>query len=509
MRANLTLGDLLDRAAERFPDRIAIYSDKGHLTYRELRRRVNALANWFLAGGLHKGDRIAGMVKRTPALVISFLAAAKAGGIYCPINYKLAGEQLGFLIESIDPFAIIADQELESQYRSIRDELSPGAAVLWAGDGPSGGEELRKVISSARGVDPIADIDPSDPVYLNYTSGSTGVPKGAVTTHANLMWNTISAIETLGLTPDDIFLGMFAAFSHPHDLFMRALYLGGSIVMLDSINPRTIVRTIATYRVDLMMGVPSMYEIMVPHMRLRRDELGSLRMLELGGAHVTRDLNDNIYRILGARLVPVWGSTETTGIALAMPVDGDYKQGSVGRPCRYYRIKLVDEDGVEVRDGAVGEMLVRGPAVISSYWKNGDALSSTFVDGWYRSGDYFRRAADAYYFFAGRKDNMIKVGGIKVFPLEIENVIASHPGVAEVAVIGAREKLRGEIPRAVIVAGKNPSISAKEIRRYCRGKLAEYKVPRLVDFVEGLPKTGSGKLDRKAINDMFGYRSRP
>jgi len=508
MKANFTLGDLVTRAAERFPDRVAIYSDEGQVTYRELLRRVNALANWFLAAGMEKGDRIAGLLRRTPALIISFLAAAKAGGIYCPVNFKLDDAKLKEITHSIDPFAVMVDPSLTEQYGSISDELSPGAAVLWVGDAPSGGDELGKILSSARGGEPIAEIDPSDPVYLNYTSGSTGNPKGAVTSHANLMWNTISAIETLRVTPDDIFLGMFAAFSHPHDLFLRSLYLGGSIVLLDSINPRTIVKTIATYRVNLVMGVPSMYEIMAPFIRLRRAELGSLRMIELGGAPVTKELNDTIFGNLRARMVPVWGSTETTGIALAMPVAGEYKQGSVGKPCKYYKIKLVDEAGKRVKKEQMGEMLVRGPAVISSYWENGETFSSSFVDGWYRTGDYFRCDADGYYYFIGRKDNMIKVGGIKVFPQEIENVIVSHPQVSEVAVVGAREKLRGAIPRAVIVAEKGTSISDKEIRSYCKKQLAEYKIPRLINFVDSLPKTGSGKVDRKAIYEVFGDCSR-
>ena len=508
MRANLTLGDLIDRAAERFPDRVAIYSEEENLTYRELLRRVNVFANWLLSSGFQKGDRIAGLVRRTPAVIISFLAAAKAGGIYCPLNFKLEEAKLRYITGSIDPFAVVVDSSLQEQYSFMKDELSPGAAALWVGDAPAGDEELGRVLSSSRSVEPIADIDSSDPVYLNYTSGSTGMPKGAVTTHANLMWNTISAIETLKITPDDIFMGMFAVFSHPHDLFLRSLYLGGSIVLLDSIHPRTVVRTIATYRVNLVMGVPSMYEIMIPHMRLRRHELGSLRMLEMGGAHVARELNDDIYRIVKARMVPVWGSTETTGIALAMPVDGEYKKGSVGMPCKYYRIKIVDADGNEVSKGQVGEMLIRGPAVISSYWEDGAAFSSVFVDGWYRSGDYFRRDGGGYYYFVGRRENMIKVGGIKVFPLEIENIIASHPQVSKVAVIGAREKLRGEIPRAVIVAAKGSSLSVKEIRRYCKRKLADYKIPRLIDFADSLPKTGSGKIDRKAIYEMFGDHSR-
>jgi acyl-CoA synthetase (AMP-forming)/AMP-acid ligase II len=181
----------------------------------------------------------------------------------------------------------------------------------------------------------------------------------------------------------------------------------------------------------------------------------------------------------------------------------------VGKPCKYYRIQLVDDDGARLEKEQMGEMLVRGPAVISSYWKNGESVSSSFTGGWYRTGDYFRCDADGYYYFLGRKDNMIKVGGIKVFPQEVENVIVSHPMVSEVAVIGAREKLRGAIPRAVIVAERGASISSKELREYCRKRLADYKIPRLIDFVESLSRTGSGKIDRKALYEVFGDRARP
>jgi long-chain acyl-CoA synthetase len=339
----------------------------------------------------------------------------------------------------------------------------------------------------------------NDIAYLNYTSGSTGDSKGAVTTHANVYWNTIAAVDAFRLTPDDIHLCMFAPFAHPHEIFARPLYLGGTMVLVDKIYPKSLAEAISAHKVTCMMGLAPMYENLLEVLEHKTYDLSALRVPESGGMYTRSELISRFRRKLGVPIFPVWGSTETTGIALANRPGEYMPPGSVGKPCNSYEVKIVDETGQELSPGEIGEMIFKGPAVVKSYYEAEAGEEISFKHSWYYSGDLGKKDAMDNFYFVERKSGMMKVAGLKVYPLEIELMLMSHAKIKEAVVIAVKNRLRGEIPKAIVVAKAGVKLSEKEVQRFCKERLAHYKLPRIVEVRESLPKIGSGKINKKAL----------
>jgi long-chain acyl-CoA synthetase len=331
-------------------------------------------------------------------------------------------------------------------------------------------------------------------VYLNFTSGTTGVPKGAVTTHANIYWNTRASIESFHLTSEDIHLCMFPIFTHPHELFARPLSLGGTIVLTDNIYPKSIAKVISNHRVTCLMAISALYEALMRLYGYAPFDLSSLRIAESGGMHTNPTLVQKFKESFGIPISPVWGSTETTGISIATPIDRGYKAGSMGTSCPHYEVKIVGEDGEELPPDEIGEMVIRGPAVCSEYFNQPDETKRCMKDGWYFTGDLVKMDSDGYFFFMSRKAGMMKVGGMKVFPIEIEDVLMSHPQIAEAAVFKVQDQTHGEVPKALIVIKEGMELSTAEVRRYCEERLAKYKIPRIIEFTPQLPRNPGGKI---------------
>ncbi|MBI1812060.1 MAG: AMP-binding protein [Nitrospirae bacterium] len=495
----MTLVEMLEKNAREFPEKKAIVYHDFMLTYRELNETVNRLTHALLEMGFKKGGRVAFMLPRIPELVITFLSAAKAHGIAVPINFELPDDMITAVLNNITPrYFIVHKQFLELAKRAVpRDsEIS----IIVAGENYEGEYISLKELQKDKNPDnPCPAPDKEDIVYLNYTSGSTGNPKGAVTTHSNIYWNTIAAVDALKLTPDDIHLCIFAPFAHPHEIFSRALYLGGTMVLVDKIYPKAIAEAIANHKVTTMMGLSPMYETLIELVEHRTYDLSSLRVPESGGMYTRIELIERFRQKTGVPIIPVWGSTETTGIALANRPNEYMPAGSVGKPCASYEVKIVDENDNELPDGEIGEMIFRGPAVIQNYYGNPINGKICFKDGWYCSGDLGRRDRDGNFYFADRKTGMMKVAGLKVYPLEIELVLMSHPDIKEAAVIPAKDRLRGEVPKAIIVTNNGTLLTEKEILGFCKERLPHYKLPRIIEIRASLPKIGSGKINKRVL----------
>lgn len=498
----MKLVEQLERNARKYPEKPAVIFRSSRMNYRELNNVVNKLAVSLLEMGLKKGDRVGLMLPRAPQLVVSFLAVAKAGGIVVPLNYELAHKDIRAWLGTVSPLCLIVSTSfLDTARRSMPADFQ--IPIIEIGDVV--GERLLWSAMLAKGKEsnPSVDIKDDDIVYLNYTSGSTGNPKGAVTTHSNINWNTADAVDRLQLTPDDVHLCLFAPFAHPHEIFARPLYLGGTMVLVDNIYPKSIAEAISDHKVTCMMGLAPMYENLLEVLKRHSYNLSSLRVPESGGMYTHPDLIERFKKEVGVSIVPVWGSTETTGIALANRPGEYVQQGSVGKPCASYEVKLVDEDGAELGDGEVGEMVFKGPGVVHRYYENSTSNQGFFRDGWYRSGDLGRKDEENNFYFMGRKNGMMKVAGLKVYPQEIEQVLLDHPDIKEAVVISAKHKLRGEVPKAIIVTTNGQGLTDKDIRVFCRERLAHYKLPRIVELRESLPKTGSGKTDKKVLRSMY------
>lgn len=502
----MTLVEMLEKNARNLPDKTAIVYCDIKITYRELNRTVNKLANALVEMGINRGDKVGLILPRIPELVISFLAIAKAGGIVVPINFELLDRKIRALLNSTVPRLLIVHENfLPLAKMSIPSSLEiPIIAV-----GNKGNEEAiswNEIIRDKKSEYPSNDIEDNDVVYLNYTSGFTGNPKGAITTHAHIYWNTIAAVNDLKLTTDDVHLCMFAPFAHPHEIFARPLYLGGTMVLLDKIYPKTLAKVISVHGVTCMMGLAPMYETLLDMLEHYKYDLSSLRVPESGGMYTRTELIERFRQRIGVPIIPVWGSTETTGIAIANTPGERLIPGSVGKPCMSYEVRIVDEGDREVGIGEIGEIIFQGPAVVNGYYEDTINSQNCFKNGWYYSSDLGKKDGEGNIYFVERKAGMMKVAGLKVYPLEVELVLMEHPDIKEVAVIPSKDRLRGEVPKAIIVTKNGTGITEKDVLGFCRKRMANYQIPRIVELWDFLPKIGSGKINKKVLQMEEAWR---
>ncbi len=462
--------------------------------YGELDRIVNSVANNLAALGVKKGDITGLMLERTPELVIAFLASVKLGAVPAPINFNLGKDHLESFLRSLGPGVLFTSEKFTPLLNVI--ETPAGMTTVVSGGGKAPHLRWNELVDGPASK-PSVKVLPEDIAYLNYTSGSTGEQKGAITTHANIYWNTKAAVEVFSITEQDVHLCMFAPFAHPHELFARALFTGGAMVLLNDVFPKSLARTIREKGVTCMMGLAPMYELLIEV--AGRDGLATLRVPESGGMYTKPGIIEGFRKKFGVPVYTVWGSTETAGIAIANRPGEEIKGPSTGRPCPDYDTRVVDEEGADVKTGAVGELVFRGPAIIGGYYNVDEKKAGCFRDGWYFTGDLYRVDEDGYFYFVDRLSAMMKVAGLKVYPLEVEKVLFGHPGIKEAAVVSSVDGLKGEVPRAVIVPKDGQNILKSDIHRFLRGKIENYKIPRVVEFMEELPRTPGGKINKKAL----------
>ncbi len=493
----MPLGALLARAARSWPDKPALLGLERSYTWAELDAEVNRAAALLAAAGIGPGDPVAMLLTKRPEVVVAFFACARVGAIYVPVNFKLHPDQVldQFRVAGVN--AAVVEPQFEGLLRHLLSAL-PDPRRLFYVDGPPrhGGGDWSAPVPPWSGPH---EAQADDVVYFHYTSGSTGRAKGAPTSHRQINENAAATAEGLGFQADDVYLGMFSVFAHPHELFHRSLLFGGACVVAETLNPRVAADVIARHRVTWTMGVPSFYEMLLDFRDAHGGDYSSLRVLEAGGAFVTPETLERMETAFKTRFLPVWGSTETTGVGLGMLANGPRRPGSTGKPIPGYDICVVGEDGQPVGPDEPGELWIRGEAVVKGYVNQPTETAEQFTDGWYQTRDLVRVDADGFVFFAGRRSEMLKIGGIRVFPQEIEMVLAQHPDVRGVVVVRAEERLRGEVARAVVAVAPGSTLEVRQVQAYCRDRMANYKVPRIVEFWAEIPKLPNGKIDKKAV----------
>lgn len=489
----LTLIEAFEYNCQHYPEKKFItYQDKVY-TYQEVCLKANGFAEFLFNKGVRKYDKVTIIMQKIPELIIAFLGIMKIGAIPAPINYTLKNSDFNAFVNRVQAKAIVMSAEFVSPLTNQILDNNSILKIIVNGE-RSGFSSWPEACMESSWRSPFIPAL-NDIAYLNYTTGSTGIPKGALATHKNLYWNTRAAVEAMGIDQFDIHLCLFAAFAHPHEIFTRAIYTGGSVVLLEKINPKTIVQTINKHNVTCMMGLAPMYEMVLSH--CADQQLKSLRIAESGGMYTRPDVSGNFKKCFGLPILSVWGSTETSGIALANTPESHRIDGSMGKPCPYYEVTVVDDSGNELKTNEVGELIFRGKGVIDGY---GQDAPFPGRDGWYYSGDIGKKDSEGFFYFTERKSGLIKVAGLKVYPLQVELKLKEFPGIKEIAVIGVKERRHGMVPKAFIVAEDNVTLDVNEIILFCTNQLANYMIPKSIEFCNELPKIGSGKIDKKALS---------
>ncbi|TGB08544.1 o-succinylbenzoate--CoA ligase [Streptomyces sp. MZ04] len=497
---NEGIGSWPARRARKTPHRTAFRHEGATTSYAELHTRTTQLARALRESGVRRGDRIAYLGPNHPAFLETFFAAGVLGAVFVPLNTRLAVPELAHQVDDSGAATLIhaathtaAAERLTELAPALRTRVEVGPHY----------EELLSGASAEPLDEPVTGDDVS---IIMYTSGTTGRPKGAMLTHANLTWNAVNVLVDADLTSDTTAL-VTAPLFHTAGLNMLTLPVllkGGTCVLVESFDADATLEIVERHGVTAMFGVPTMYEQMARRPRWHTAELSSLRVLMCGGAPVPAPLIA-AYAERGLAFQQGYGMTEASPGVLYLDAEHTVsKAGSAGVPHFFTDVRVVRPDLTEAGAGEVGEVLVRGPHVMPGYWGLPQESAAAFADGWLRTGDAARRDADGYVTIADRIKDMIISGGENIYPAEVESALLAHPDVVECAVIGVPDQKWGEVPRAVVVAREGAAPDPDALLASLAGQLAKYKIPKSLVVAADLPRTASGKLRKPELRRRYG-----
>jgi fatty-acyl-CoA synthase len=497
----MNLSRIVERWAAHRPQHVAVHFQGEDIAYAALWRRVEAATLRLASLGIHKGDRVAYLGYNHPDLLAILFACARLGAMLVPLNFRLAAPEHAEILANADPAVFVVDPDFHEHAAAVAKSLPlmrlvalQGERAGWfAWEGPP-----------PVGFEPKLPGTDTDPVLIVYTSGTTGKPKGAVHTQAGLVWNIVNATLYQDLTSRDHVLTVLPMF-HVGGLCIQtlpALHAGATVTIHARFDASAFLRDVAARKPTLTLLVPATLKAVYADPDWARTDLSSLREVNTGSSTVP----DSLFAPFHARGIPVgqvYGATETGPVSIYLRAeDAIRKAGSAGKAAVHAEIRLVDAEGRDVAPGEVGEILVRAPNLMQGYWKDPD--NPAFRDGWFHTGDLARVDGEGYYWVVGRTRDMIISGGENVYPAELENVLADCPAVAEAAVVGIPDPKWGEAVVAAVVRKPGAALDAAAVLSLFDGRLARFKHPRRVVFVDSLPKSALGKVQKFELRKLVG-----
>ena len=522
---------LWHEAVKAAPDDTAVLWFDRALSWKEIDERSDTLAVFLQESGFAEGDRLALYLQNHPAFLIGLVAAWKAGGCGVAINPMSKARELTYLLGDSGAVAVLCHDELydqvvagvvESGQTSVRsvvsvnplDEQSRDDERLFAdvrrGDAPEGTTALSRIIEEYAGREPMTRTpSPDDIAVLTYTSGTTGVPKGAMNTHANMAFNSSTYLRWMKLTSEDRVLGIAPLF-HITGLVGHvgaAIAARCPLVLAYRFEPNVVLDTLREHRPTFTIGSITVFIALSSTPGVSKDDFSSFRLIYSGGAPIAPAVTDRFEKLSGHYIHNAYGLTETNSPTHCVPagsrapVDEDSGALSVGVPVYDTVVRIVGENGEELAPGEVGEICSSGPQVIPGYWNKPEATAESLPGGELRTGDVGFMDADGWFYIVDRKKDMINASGYKVWPREVEDVLYTHPDVREVAVVGVPDEYRGESVKAYVSLNDGSSTTPEELVQFCKERMAAYKYPRHVDLMDELPKTTTGKILRRQLRD--------
>ncbi len=508
---------LLDRLADLSPGSPAIVTPGGAVrTWRETRERAARVAGGLGARGVRPGDRVAVLAPNHPHYLETYLALAWMGAVAVPLNTRLSSAELGFQVEDAGVGLWLVDASLLDRAA----EVAPGLEAVLMGDGApearGGAASLEGLARSGPAQEDLVTVAPEATLGIFYTGGTTGVPKGVMLTHGNLLANALNVATAVDYRPGDIHLHAAPLF-HLADLGATwALMLsGGAHAFLPRFSPEGFLEAAERQRITATVLAPVMVTGIVRSPDVARRELSAWRLLHYGGSPMAEETLARALEALPCGLVQGYGQTEATQMVCLMTA-AEHRAAaarpallrSCGRPVQGVQVRVAGEGGAPVRPGDTGEVIVRGPTVMKGYWNRPAETAEALRGGWLHTGDLATVAAEGFVYILDRKKDMIISGGENVFSVEVENALASHPAVLEAAVIGVPDDAWGERVHAVVVLAPGRTATPDELQRHCRALIGGYKVPRSVEIREGLPRTPSGKIRKATLREPY-WRGQP
>ncbi|RLQ22865.1 long-chain-fatty-acid--CoA ligase [Seongchinamella sediminis] len=484
------------RRAQLNPERTAVIFEGKETRYDEFADRVRRQAQMLREKGVCVGDRVGYLGFNHPALLETLFAAQTLGAIFVPLNFRLTAEELTFIINDAGIHSLVVDDALRPVIEPARDELC--CRHLFSSESEAAGWlHLDSERAAAEPIHEAVSVDQHDLAVIMYTSGTTGLPKGAMLTHGNLLWNNINASMAFGGTREDVVLSAAPLFhiGGLNVMTLHAFHLGACVVIMRNFEPAEVLENFEKHRVTHMFGAPAMFLFVSQQPKFAETDLSSIQTLICGAAPVP----ESLIELWGARGVPFcqgYGLTETAPFsAFLTPEWAVKKLGSAGQPPIFSDTRIVDADNQPLPAGERGEICLRGPNIMKGYWNRPDATADAIDrEGWFHSGDIGYLDEDGFLFICDRLKDMVISGGENVYPAEVEGVLYKHEAISEVAVIGTPDEKWGEAVTAVVALQEGQSLSLEELREFAEPHLARYKLPRRLEIVEALPRNPAGKV---------------
>ena len=497
------LGYLFDEPLERDPSAIAVYQDDRRLRYDELNARCDRLANVLIDLGVRAGERVALLFDNDSRFLESCFGAMRVGAVPVPLNIRMGDDALAFILDDCEAKVLVASAGMSSRARVLTPRVPRVRDLVVDEESPADATAYEAALSQASDDLPRQRTEPDAVCMQPYTSGSTGKPKGVLLTHHGQVWNA------------DVLRGAFGIDARERGLVAVPLYhknamsgtvkpfliAGGSFVILNGFDPVRVIEAIERHRVTYMTAVPAMFKMMLAEKdALARHDVGSVQYVVCGSAEVPEELFSEFERVFGAPMAESYGLTEGGPVPVVNRRGSTLKRGSCGTAYPGSEAKLVAEDGLtEVDDDRPGELVTKNPGLALGYWKRPEATVEKFRDGWLHTGDFMRRDSDGYFYFLGRRDDMINVAGENVYPKEVEDLLLRCPGVRDVCVVPMPDAVKGSVPVAFVVESEPGACSETELREFTLARGAPYAHPRRIFFLDALPLGGTGKVDRAEL----------
>jgi long-chain acyl-CoA synthetase len=502
----MTIREILETNAQNTPDKIFLYYEDITKTYAEIDEIANRVANALLSLNVKRGDNVNLLLTNRPEFIYLMFGLAKIGAVCCPINPALRPDEVQYIVNNSESVALITEDKLMPLVRGIREHIPKVMDVIVADGCKKCGEMVfDDLVNSASAAPPPPGVTPSDRAAIIYTSGTTGKPKGAMLSQANYIWDARAVVRSAEMTAEDRFMCILPLFHVNGQVVtvLAPLCAGASMVLVPQFSASKFFETVDKFKPTAFSGVPTIYAMLLNTPGTENYDLASLRFCICGAAPMPVEVFKKFEEKFNAKILEGYGLSEGTCASSINPLDGTRKVGSIGVPIHPEQdMKIMDHDNNEMPRGQHGEICVKGPNVMEGYYNNPDATEAAIKDGWLHTGDMGFVDEDGYFYISGRIKEMIIRGGENIYPKEIEEVIYTHPAVAEAAVIGVRDDFYGEEVKAVIVCKPGMSATEKEIMDYCFERLAKYKCPKSVAFIEDMPKTATGKIQkRKLVED--------
>lgn len=518
----MNLAHLYSVIAKRMPNRLAIIDGPKRITFKEFNRRVNCLANAIHVLGLRKGDRVGLLMANCHQYLEARAALEKSGIVYVPLNTLLAEPEKLYILQDAEVSAVVCGEEYLASIMGMKSKIQSLRFIVCVTQNhplPEGVYSYEELISSASDREPEGKVTEDDLCSINYTSGTTGRPKGVMLTQGNWMAVYRNMLVDRDIRHDDI-LAHIGPLTHASGSYFMPYYLRGAtnLIVPGGFDVERLFDAIDREKVTAFTCVPTMLIRILAGFEAgiaRRYDLSSLRNVGYGAAPMPVEKIREAITRMGPIFTQNYGLTEAYMTVCVLPKEDHVLEGpenltrrlaSVGRPYTYVEVRVVGEDGVDLPPGATGEVVVRSPHVMKGYWRQPEETAKVLKDGWLYTGDLATTDEEGYVYLVGRKKDMIISGGFNIYPREVEDVLLSHPQIEDAAVVGLPDQEWGEIVAAAIVPkNKERMPDEQELMQFCRERLS-FKRPKRIIFVDSIPKSSTGKVDKKALKELFGKR---